>query len=79
MTIEELIEQLQNYPSDAEVVLSKDCEGNGFSPCNDFSSGIFVKESPWGGEFVSDYCLNEHPEDYEGVEGIKCVVLWPTG
>jgi hypothetical protein len=53
-TVAQLIQQLTAYPPDAEVVMSKDAEGNGFSPLSaedGVSAGWYLPESTWAGEF----------------------------
>jgi hypothetical protein len=53
------------FSDDAEVVLSKDGEGNSFSPLSDLSRGRYVADTTWCGEF--------HGSD----EGETCC-LWPV-
>lgn len=75
MTVRELIEMLKKRPQNSLVILSRDSEGNGFSPVADeYSLGLFNEE--YGGEFYSDSL-----EDFEEVNytGVPAIVLWPTG
>ena len=65
MTVKELIIQLQKLDQKSLVVLSKDEEGNGFSPLADVDTGKYEADSTWGGELVE-------------TGGVKCIVLWPT-
>lgn len=69
MKVKELISELQKLDPEAEVVLSKDSEGNNFSPAADFSIGKYCPENTYSGEFVS--------EDNES-DSIKAVCIWPT-
>lgn len=75
MTIKDLIAELQKLPADLQVILSKDAEGNGFSPLptNFYSLGEYTPESTWSGEFQD----TADPEDREPLN-INAVCLWPT-
>ena len=82
MTVRELIEALKAVDPDALVILAKDGEGNGFSPCADCDTDRrYEADSTWSGELVS------HPEEAEDEDDADperwdqaaiCVVLWPT-
>lgn len=50
MTVRELIEQLSHVEPDRIVVMSKDGEGNGYSPLADFWKGTYWAETTWYGE-----------------------------
>ena len=67
MIVKELIELLQNYPMDYEVIMSSDSEGNNFSPLSDLCEAIYVAETTWCGEL-------KDPEDTE--QDNNAVVLW---
>lgn len=85
MKVKELIEKLKLEDGNAEVILSKDEEGNDFSPLEatlGFGKGYYIPENTYSGEFID--------EDYIGVEEIetemyeenkniaqKCIVLYP--
>lgn len=83
-TVKELIEELKKLPPNAQVILQKDGEGNGFSPLSGVSgSCIYVPESSWHGEVydtnwsASDACMSD--EDWtEFCKQEKCVILEPT-
>lgn len=71
MKVKELIEELAGLPQDAEVLLSRDSEGNGFSPwCGDHSIGCIHKED------VGRYSIDEFYTDVLP-EMVKAIVLWP--
>ena len=71
MTVKELIAELKNLPQDALVVLQKDAEGNGYSPCRGAESTFYEAQSSYHGE-----C--RHPDDRpEGAQD-NAVVLWPV-
>lgn len=75
MTVKELMELLSAENPRAEVVLSKDGEGNSFSPACDYSVGFYVPESTWCGEFYPEKYSDEMDEDDKK---IPALVLWPT-
>lgn len=70
ITVKQLRELLAECPDEAIVVLSKDAEGNSFSPLpagDGLSQGRYVASSTWSGEFRSD-----DPDE------VVAVCLWPT-
>ena len=80
MKIHELIACLKELPQEMDVILSKDGEGNGFSPwCGDISVGEYEPENTWSGEFMA-YADEEVDEDDEdsGHRVSNAVVLWPV-
>lgn len=78
MKIEKLIKRLQELDPETEVVMSKDAEGNEFSPLCDFSDGFYISDNSWSGHFISDveeweeYYEQEFPKDAK-----KAICLWP--
>lgn len=52
MKIKELIEILEHLPGDHEVVMSRDSEGNGFSPLYECDVAKYVPDSTWSGELA---------------------------
>lgn len=70
LTVRDVIEQLSGVANlDAEVVMSRDAEGNGFSPLEQMTIGWYVAETTWSGEFSDE-------EEGEGTEAAVC--LWPV-
>lgn len=68
MRVKDLIKSLQTMPEDMLVVLSKDSEGNHFSPlADDFSKGYYKKNNAWSGEF-----------SLEEKKGVKALCFWPV-
>jgi hypothetical protein len=70
ITVKQLRERLALCPDDAIVVLSKDAEGNDFSPLpfdDGLAIGRYVADSTWSGEFRAD-------DEAE----VVAVCLWPT-
>lgn len=74
MTVGELIRELQTLPQGAQVVISKDAEGNGFSPLDAPELVLYVAESPWSGE-VYDSGDTDAVADF-GAQSAIC--LWPV-
>lgn len=74
MKVCELIEQLQKLPQDIEVVMSKDGEGNNFSPLCDYNLGCYRPLSTWSGDWTSEAYFDDDPETYK----LNAVCLWPT-
>jgi len=68
MTVEELILELKTLPQDLIVIMSKDAEGNRYSPIVETDVAYYEADSTWSGERV------ESPGD--GV--VEAVFLWPT-
>jgi hypothetical protein len=71
MKASKLIKLLEKHP-DWEVVMSKDGEGNGFSPLAEIGEQLYVPDSTWSGEVFS---LDEKEEHDKGKEAF---ILWPT-
>ena len=46
----ELLDYLATQPRDRKVILSRDAEGNGFSPLADAGESMYVADSTWSGE-----------------------------
>ena len=69
------IELLSKFPDDYTVVMSKDAEGNSYSPLVDVAGGgTYEADTPWSGEWISS---EEEPEgDFDGM--LKAICLWPA-
>jgi len=82
MTVKELIEQLSEMDPDRIVIVSKDSEGNGYSPLCDVATAVYIAETTWSGEIGLEELTEEDIQqgyDEEDVkEGEPAVVLWPT-
>ena len=70
MKIYELIALLERHDRELEVIMSKDGEGNDFSPLADVNEGSYRPDTTWSGEVVPEY-------DNEPPESIPCITLWP--
>ena len=87
MTVRELITALSECDPDYLVVMSKDGEGNSFSPLSEAAgeNNVYVPDCAWSGEAgihhltpdleargFSDEDVRDEPN------GVRAVVLWPT-
>lgn len=84
MKVKELIVMLQQENQDALVVMSKDSEGNNFSPFYSFGNeNTYRAESTWSGETGFDKMTPELREQGYGnddaiTDGEPAVVLYPV-
>ncbi len=77
MIVSELITLLQECPQDAQVILQKDAEGNGYSPLEGADDEcMYVPESTWSGDVHS--LENYEFEGYDEPKAVRCVVLFPV-
>lgn len=67
MLVKELIVQLEKTNPNFEVILSKDAEGNGYSPLSSVETNLtYLADNTWSGEVIEDH------------ESDNCIVLWPV-
>lgn len=84
MLVKELIEYLKEMPQDALVVMSKDAEGNCYSPFSDMANAVYVPTTTWYGDVYSlDWTAKDVGMEDDEWEKFKkehqaCIVLWPT-
>lgn len=73
MTKAQLIAELADVPDDALVVLSRDSEGNGYSPLCNVGMCRYAAETTWRGEI-------DHPDEPfdPPTLGVVAVALWPV-
>lgn len=82
-TVGDLIDYLMTQPRDRLVVMSKDAEGNGYSPLADADEAMYEADSTWSGDVYNT------PEQLAGMRGadeypeapddaVRVVVLGPT-
>lgn len=77
MKVKELKEMLSKINDEAIVILSKDGEGNDFSPlAGEYSQGVYQAESTWHGEFMSEEC-EDYEDDPAETSAVKAICLWP--
>jgi hypothetical protein len=84
MKDKELIAELQTMDPEAELIIQKDAEGNGYSPLLGADhKAVYVSETTWYGEVYStdysaeDNCMEE-AEWQEILARPRCVVLYPV-
>lgn len=70
MIVSDFIDVLKKMPQDSIIIMSKDAEGDNYSPLYDIEQGSYLKENSWSGEV---FFSKEKPKNTE-----SCVVLWPT-
>ena len=85
MKVKELIEHLTGMDPEAEVIVQKDAEGNGYSPLYVVDdAAIYVPETTWSGDVFNTTWSAEDadmdPEEWKEflVQNKRCVVLAPT-
>lgn len=71
MKVKELIEELTQYDPELEVIMQKDAEGNGYSPCcGTCGDAVYIAETDWSGE-AYDTTLTAEEMDLEEDEWNK--------
>jgi hypothetical protein len=84
MKVKELIKLLQQEDQEAEVIMSKDGEGNSFSPFSDFGTqNCYKAECTWSGEMGFSELTPELEKDGYGEgdiisDGVPALVLYPV-
>jgi len=85
MKVREVIEELQKMDPELDVILQKDGEGNGYSPCAGASDRcVYRAESTWSGEAhdlddsADDMCLDEDEWEAYKKKHPQVCVLWPV-
>jgi hypothetical protein len=83
MNVKELKHAIENLPDDMEVVLQKDSEGNGYSPCCGADpDSVYVPENAFAGYaysmswLASDACMEQ--EDWDCIRSKpRTLILFP--
>lgn len=84
MTVKELIEALASADPEAQVILQRDGEGNGFSPLEGADLGaVYKPDSTWSGTVYDTKWSAEDaamdPDEWETLKAKpRCVVLYPV-
>ena len=73
MKVKELKKVLEQYNDDQEVILSKDSEGNSFSPLSCHGGYLYVPVETYYGDIYNNNDAEEAGLDY--IE--NALVLWP--
>lgn len=77
ITVQQLCDILHDMPADAIVIVSKDAEGNGFSPLPDeywWSEGMYAPDTTWCGEYYDPTDPDVEVPD----NAVVAICLWPT-
>lgn len=84
MTVKELRERLANEDDDLIVIISKDAEGNRYSPLSDETiwSGAYHANNTWSGEAGLDALTdkdirNGYTDENVIADGVKALFLVP--
>ena len=83
MKVSDLIAKLQKLDQDRVVIMSKDGEGNDFSPLDNIETAAYCADSTWSGEVGLEKLTDKDRErgyDEEDVKenGVPAAVLWPV-
>lgn len=73
MTVRELVAQLLERDMNAEVIMSRDAEGDNYSPAYEIVSGRYRPDNTWSGEFTPTTPANIH----SGL-GTPAVAIYPV-
>jgi len=65
MKVRELIEYLKTYDQELDVVMSRDSEGNSYSPLHTMDAIQYIPENTWSGEISDD-------------EPYNAIAFWPV-
>lgn len=84
MNVKQLRDLLNTLPDDMEIILSKDSEGNRFSPLADYNAdSIYQPETTYSGLVyddcwtAEDACMDD--DDWQKLlTNPRVLVLWPT-
>lgn len=82
MKVKELIKLLNKVDPERIVILSKDGEGNGFSPLLDLEEKSYLADSTWSGEIgiekLTPELIAEGYTNEDVGKGEKALVFWPV-
>lgn len=83
MNVKELKELLEKFNDDDIVIVSKDGEGNGYSPLATAEEVSYEAECTWSGlvgirELTDEHIDVGYTEEDLLENGVDAIVLWPT-
>lgn len=84
MTVAVLIKRLQQEDPKRIVVMSRDAEGNGYSPLYQVSTGAYAAESTWSGTVglePADLTPKARAQGFtkaDVIDGKPALILYPT-
>ena len=82
-TCGELADYLATQPRDRKIIMSKDAEGNGYSPLSDADEAVYVAENTWSGDVYmtpEQRAEQENPDDWPEppADAERVIVLDPV-
>ena len=75
MKVKELINKLKELDGELEVILSRDSEGNSYSPIWNCMEGFYFPSTSYSGEIYMDEDYKDNPELEEGE---RAIVFFPS-
>ena len=80
MTVAELREYLADLNPDTLVVMSRDPEGNGYSPLHNIDTCVYDNDefAVWYLELTDDLRKRGYGEDDVFPNGVPAVAMWPS-
>lgn len=78
MNVKQLREYLKDFHDELPVILSKDGEGNGFSPLSSANRGMYTPESTYSGEWTDEEVIGYDDYTQPGPAAVYAVCLWPV-
>lgn len=84
MKVKELIALLQQEDREKEVIMSKDSEGNNYSPFDSFGNeNTYVADSTWSGdtgflELTPELKKEGYEEEDILTDGVPALVMYPV-
>ncbi len=73
MTKADLLKAIVDVPDDTLIVMSRDSEGNDYSPLAQIDEALYRAENTYSGELY-----DEDQGEEEKKKCVPCIVLWPT-
>ena len=83
ITVGELMTELQKFALDRIVIMSKDAEGNSYSPLSSMRRGNYKAETTWSGEAGLEQGQLTPELEKQGfgeedvIDGVSSVTLYP--
>ena len=83
MNVKELKELLKQFDDNDIVIMSKDSEGNRYSPLSSYEEASYEAESTWSGivgirELTKEYIEAGYGEEDLVENGVNAIVLYPV-
>lgn len=78
VTVKVLRDWLLLFPDETLVIMSRDSEGNGFSPLAAIELGKYVADSTYSGDFYQNSIIGNEEYNQPEESAIEAICLWPT-